>query len=259
MEELLMIDPIVEPLAGIGVELGAGCGLLSSVVARHETVEAMLAVEVVRNMATQIIPMVAQYLLKDDAHKVVPIIGSFDDLCLEDQSVDFIVEYDSLHHSDDLSRTLSEAARVLKPNAWLVILDRCHPNTVTDDDVERMLLRTYSREFLLANGYPPDVVLTRRENGEHEYRLFEWKTAIAEAGLELVAAQSYDRRVVIRQAVKGLLSLLPRALRTKLYQSSNANLSSTWSWICQQSRKLFPNSKHTRLSAIATTKLLVRK
>jgi SAM-dependent methyltransferase len=164
-------------LCGRGIELGAGCGLLSSVVARDPKVEVVYAVEVCDVMATLVIPKVAAYVLGERGRKVVPVVGSFDDLRFSAGSIDFAVEISSLHHSDDLAKTLAECARVLKRGGILLCFDRCQPNRITDAEVNAMLSKVYPREFLVANHYPPDIRLTRRENGEHEYRLFEWQTA----------------------------------------------------------------------------------
>ncbi len=192
-----------EPLGGVGIELGAGCGLLASVVAKKKAVETVLAVEVCEQMASLVIPKVASFVLGKEANKIVPVVGSFDYLRLPANSVDFAVEIDSFHHSDNLSVTLSECARVLKPGGLLLCFDRSHPNTVTDDDVEQMLSQVYSREFLLANSYPPDIVLTRRGNGEHEYRLFEWKSAFDTAGLKLIKTIEFSEEGTVSFSSEG--------------------------------------------------------
>jgi SAM-dependent methyltransferase len=199
-----------EPLAGVGIELGAGTALLSSVIARREGVRAILALEVCEGMCRHVVPKVAGSILGDRAGRIVPVVGSFDDLHLPDGSLDFAVEIGSLHHSNDLARTCREAARVLRPGGTLLCFDRCHPNSVTDAEVEALLGRTYSREFLVANGYPPDIVFTRRQNGEHEYRLFEWQGAFAAAGLEMRRMVEFRRPLKLRHALGGLLSLTGR-------------------------------------------------
>jgi len=217
----------------VGVELGAGCGLLSSVVGKRFGVEAMFAVEVCEGLALWIIPEVASHVLGNKAGKVIPVIGSFDALQLPDASVDFIVEIGSLHHADDLKTALSESARVLRAGGWMLCFDRCHPSWVTDEDVERMLSQVYSREFLIANGYPSDVVLTRRQNGEHEYRLFEWQEAFRAASLVQLKMRRFLQQVSLRLAVKGCLSVLPRRVRCWAYRSDNARPGSTWRWLTQ--------------------------
>lgn len=174
------------PFTGIGLELGAGCALLASVVASSRQVQRVYAVEICERMVDRIIPQVAAWVLGRDAGKIVPVVGSFDDLRLPDASVDFVVEIDSLHHSNDLARTVTECARVLKPGGLLVCFDRCHPDTLTDQEVDEKLSRVYPRAWLEANAYPPELHLTRRDNGEHEYRMAEWKSAFAAAGLRLL-------------------------------------------------------------------------
>src|SRR5438105_2952685 len=65
MERMLALatrDLLERPLAGVGLELGAGCGLLASVVAKLPEVRAVLAVEVCEEMAGKVIPMVARWV-----------------------------------------------------------------------------------------------------------------------------------------------------------------------------------------------------
>lgn len=250
-----------EPLRGIGVELGAGCGLLASVIAKRKTVERVFAVEICEQMASLVIPKVASSVLGKDANKVISVLGSFDDLRLAENSVDFAVEIDSLHHSDNLNTTLSECARVLKPGGWLLCFDRCHPNSVTDDEVERLLSQVYSREFLLANNYPPDITLTRRENGEHEYRLFEWQAAFEAAGFQFIKMRKFYEQVPSRLALKGLLSVLPMSIRRMLYKTDNASYKTSLLWLRRRLRAAIRNDRLGAyiLAPKETTVFLLRK
>ena len=99
---------------GVGLELGAGCGIMSSVFAKHKSVQCILAVEVVETMAKKVLPKVAEGYLKDEKNKVIPVLGTFDDLRIPDECIDFIIEMDSLHHSHNLEFTFKESFRVLK-------------------------------------------------------------------------------------------------------------------------------------------------
>jgi len=244
-------------LRGRGIELGAGCGVLAAVVARRSDVETVLAVEVCERITELLIPRIAAHVLGRSAHKVVPITGSFDDLRIPDASLDFAIENDSLHHSDNLAVTMSECARVLKPGGLLLCFDRCHDDSVSDADVERMLAKVYSRDYLLANCYPPDLVLTRRENGEHEYRLFEWRAAGAAAGLALLGKHDVVRRVPFKHAVKGLCSALPPAVRRRLYSTANADLATTRRWAGQLARRLTGRARVAPMLAPKSTSILV--
>ena len=115
----------------------------------------------------------------------------------------------------------------------MILFDRCHPDTLTDAEVDAMLEEVYSDHFLASNHYPPGIRLTRRENGEHEYRFFEWKRSFEEAGLILRGAKTLVKEVPLLKAVKGCLSLAPRALRRLAYQTDNAGLGTTWQWATQ--------------------------
>jgi len=229
-------------LAGNGIELGAGCALLSALVARSRSVDSVLALEVCEKMAELVVPKVSNWILGSKASKVIPVVGSFNDIQLPDCSLDFALEIDSLHHSGDLERTLRECARVLKPGGVVLCFDRCHPNSVSDVDVKDMLDMVYSREFLAANHYPVDINLTRRDNGEHEYRLYEWERAFAASGLSLLKTVRFAKAVSIKRAVKSLLAwlspnLLPRLVSRRAREREELGL-----WLRQKWRQLVPTS-----------------
>ncbi|MBX5478867.1 MAG: class I SAM-dependent methyltransferase [Pyrinomonas methylaliphatogenes] len=244
MERMLRLASryvLLEPLRGIGLELGAGSGLLSSLVARSREVDAIFAVEICEEAADLLLPKVARWVLGDEAHKVVPIIGSFDNLLLPDNSLDFAIEIDAYHHSDDLRVTFTECARVLKPGGWLLCFDRCWPDDHPDWDIERLLSLQYTPEFLAANGYPPDLKLTRRENGEHEYKLREWRAGFEAAGFELCRLCKFWRAVPTREAIKAALSILPLSLRRRLYEPGEERFVTFRWWLTQRWRTLWRN------------------
>jgi SAM-dependent methyltransferase len=249
-------------LRGDGIELGSGCGLLAATAATRRHVRRIYAVEICAEMVQRVIPRIAASVLGPQAAKIVPVCGSFDDLELPSESLDFALEIDSLHHSDDLVRTLQELARVLKPGGYGLFFDRCHPDTVSDEDVARMLDQVYSKKFLIANHYPDDVILTRRENGEHEYRMFEWKAAVEAAGLRVVTVRSFLHRVRFANAVKGCLSVLPRTMTKRLYKTPNATPATSLEWIRQQipaTRERRPFTNPAVLAPKDTTVFLVVK
>lgn len=245
------------PLRGRGIELGAGCGVLAAVAAAGPEVEAVIALEVCEQVTARLVPVLAAHVLGDDADKVIPVVGSFDDLRIPDSSLDFAIENDSLHHSDDLTVTIGECARVLKPGGYLLCFDRCHDNSVTDADVDRLLSKVYGPEFLVAHGYPPEMRLTRRDNGEHEYREFEWRRAGEHAGLVLDVVQPVVGRITLKKAVKGLCSRLPWSLRRRLYQTDNATPEHTAAWIRQCWRGFRPGHRSQDVLAPKSTTILV--
>ena len=75
---------------------------------------------------------------------------------------------------------------MLKKNGAFIIVDRAHNNSTSNSEIERMLNITYDEKFLTKYYRPKDTILTRRQNGEHEYRFFEWKKFFEESGFDLM-------------------------------------------------------------------------
>jgi len=165
--------------AGIGVELGSGCAAISVELTKlFPKVEKIYAVEIVPEIVEYAaVPLIHMNKVQE---KVYPIVGNFDSIKLEDKSVDFIIEFDSLHHSFDLDRTIRESARILKPGARLLAIDRSHWSTSRKrrNELENTI---YSEEFLTDRGLDKNTRLTRAENGEHEYLLSEYLDAFKKA------------------------------------------------------------------------------
>ena len=186
IERVLKISSqLYNSLNGSGVDLGGGVGAVSSVVAKSNKVDSVICVEITDNSVTKCHPIVIPHILKDKHTKVKSVIGDFDNLNIDSRSLDFAIAWDSMHHSNDVVRTLSEVNRVLKDNGCLVIIDRGHNNSTTDTEIERMLNVEYSKEFLAENYLPKDKILTRRDNGEHEYRYDQWHDFFKSSNFEV--------------------------------------------------------------------------
>jgi ubiquinone/menaquinone biosynthesis C-methylase UbiE len=198
---------------GVGVELGAGTAVFSNTVARiFPGVERIYAVEIVPDVVARLQARITGHFGQEG--RVLPVIGSFDELQLSDGSVDFIVEFDSLHHSNDLDRTLREAARVLRKGGKLVAFDRVNFDSLTEEQREFMLNREYSADFKKEYGLPVDVPLTRRENGEHEICEGEWRAAFARNGFAVDHMTLFHRRS-FRGFVYAWFSQIPYFLRRR--------------------------------------------
>jgi SAM-dependent methyltransferase len=207
---------LTEPLRGVGLELGAGLGVLAATVAKRNEVRYVLAVEVCENFVACVIPNIARQVLGDRSNRVIPVLGSFDSLEIDDASIDFVVEIDSLHHSPSLLTTLTECARVLKQHGRLICFDRAHHDDLPNELREQMLNRVYDEEWIRKNGYPPHVSMTRRQNGEHEIRMGEWRKAFGMAGFEVERVVQFVADVDLKLALKGAISRLPGPIRRRL-------------------------------------------
>jgi len=190
---------------GTGIELGAGTGIFSTALIKTG-LEKIYAVEIVPAFTTHVIPAVAKHYLKENSNNVIPVLGSFDDIHLPNDSIDFAFEYDAFHHSNDLSITFNEIYKKLRPGGVLIMVDRCHPDVMTDEEIDKLLEITYTKEFLNTHGYDENINLTRRENGEHEYRKSEWLDSIYSAGFNVKVFRTFYPKVNLKQLYWCLLS-----------------------------------------------------
>ena len=182
-----LIPNVYDKIQGIGVDLGGGVGCISSTIAKNPNVEKIFCVELVEEVVKLCQPIVKKQILKDQHEKVISVVGDYNFLELPSNSVDFAISWDAMHHSQDPVITFRECKRVLKKNGVFIIIDRAHNNSTSDEEIERILNITYDEEFLKKNYRRLDEKLTRKENGEHEYRFYEWKEFFQKAGFELIS------------------------------------------------------------------------
>lgn len=221
-------------LQGVGLELGAGCGVMATVFAKDPKVQLILGVEVVASMIYKIMPKVALGYLGAEFHKMIPVLGTFDNLQIPDNSIDFIVEMDSIHHSHNLKQTFAESFRVLKKGGVMIFLDRCHPDYLTDLRVKELLDVEYTQDWINHNFYPPRSILNRRENGEHEYRKHEWLKAINDAGFDLERLVKCYKKISMRSAISNLVGFIRDVTFGKRFNSNGAKLKEAKIWLTQQ-------------------------
>lgn len=183
---LKLIPDAWESLYGRGIDLGSGVGCISSAVALKENVKKIFSLEVVENVVSLCQPIIIKTILKKNSHKVISVIGDFDNLELKGNSLDFAISWFSMHHSNNLEKTFRECLRVLKPGGKFIIIDRAHNNSTPDSEVERMHNIIYNKDFIKKNFRPKGTIITRIENGEHEYRFFEWENFIKKSGFSLI-------------------------------------------------------------------------
>lgn len=187
VEKTFKLLPLAwESFVGQGVDLGGGIGCISSIIAQKNGVKSIYCVEYTEDLVKLSQPILKAAILKDRTEKVISVVGDFNNLELPDASLDFAVSWDSIHHSYEPIKTLSECRRVLKPSGRLVIIDRAHNNDTPDAEIERMLNVIYDKEYLRKNYLDERMTLTRRDNGEHEWRFREWDHYFAASGFKLL-------------------------------------------------------------------------
>lgn len=184
---------------GVGADIGAGSGAVTALISREPEVARVYAVEPSVQMVERVMPATFR-VLDADTSKIVRVIGSFHRLQFPDQSLDFIVAVAALHHASDLAGAIAEMHRVLKLGGWALVLDRWQPDSLTEEEIQRSVDAELPDEVSQQYGCPPGTRLTRREFGEHEIRLCEWKTDFLRAGFDIYpfALYAYGGRWVTR-------------------------------------------------------------
>ena len=195
MEKLLKLDHDVwKNIKGIGVDLGGGIGLVSSTIAKKKNIKKIYCIDIVKNAVTKCQPIIKKKILNNKSKKVLSVIGSFDELNLKNNSIDFCIGWDSMHHSTNIIRTLKESKRVIKKGGKLIIIDRGHNNNTPNKEISRMLNIIYPKSFLRSNYLPIDKKLTRKMNGEHEYRFFEWENFFKKSKFKIL------KRLIVKES-----------------------------------------------------------
>jgi len=171
---------------GSGIDLGGGVGCISSTIAQKQNVKDIYCVEFAENVVRLCHPIIKKTILSNRVDKVVSVVGDFNNLELPDSSLDFAVTWDSIHHSQDPVKTLKECKRVLKKGGKLVIIDRAHNNNIPDSEIDRMLNVVYGKDFLKRSFLDENIIIKRKELGEHEWRFFELEDFFRKSGFNLI-------------------------------------------------------------------------
>jgi len=190
MLQTVLKSKLLPEINGIVVELGSGIGLLGIALVSQDhdkDISGVLAVEAGLPFVEKGIRLAANELLEESANRIAPCYGTFDDLKIEDSTVDFIIQIEALHHADDLDSALAESFRILRSGGYLISIDRSWPDSTHRNVLEELLNHEYPKEWLETKGFPTHETFTRRDNGEHEYLDSDWKKAFLKAGFDITS------------------------------------------------------------------------
>lgn len=205
-------------LKGMGLEVGSGPGTFVAALAQQPKVERMYGVEFCESIVETLMSKVSTHIAGAHDSKIVGAVGDFNALELPDQSVDFVFDFFSLHHSVDPSQTLRELYRVLKPQGVIICVDKARADSMSDADLEALLNIEYTPQMKLSMGIPVEKYHIRRMNGENEYRLKDWKRHFKNTGFSVVEHYNVAKRGgnLIGRFIKNILALLPPKMQTKV-------------------------------------------
>ena len=191
------------PLRGLAADLGSGTGVAACILSKFEGIDQIFAVEYSEPFVTDIMPVVFERF-KARVHKIQRVVGDFNNLQFEDNSLDIVVELAAFHHSEALDLTVKECWRVLRPGGVLLAIDRAWPDSYSQEQLDGMLDRQFSNDMKRKYGISESANFTRHDWGEHEYRFSQWFATFEQAGFDTVALmQNYPR-------VRGLNRVLRR-------------------------------------------------
>lgn len=176
---------------GSGIEVGAGAGWAAAALSKRPGVDRIYVLEPSREFVEQVMPVMFEHAgARSD--KLVRVIGGFESIELPDESLDFVLGVAALHHADDLAATARELNRVLRPGGFVVAIDRCRPDGTSDEELERLLDMPLAPDIVERYGFAAGRTVRRRDVGEHEHRLSEWKVRFADAGFEVFPFSGVD-------------------------------------------------------------------
>ncbi len=209
--KVLKEKDLLPGISGLGVEMGSGLGLLSAAFIKSDlfpNIEGILAIEAGRPFAETGIRLAADITLVEESFKLMPCHGSFDSIPVEDNSIDFIVQIEALHHAESLTGPIKEAFRILRPGGTFISIDRSWPDEVEESVLEELLNHQYSKDWLVEKGFPSEVPFTRRENGEHEYVDEYWKSAFETVGFTCLVFRHLHPEFRFWHLAKRLIGIL---------------------------------------------------
>jgi SAM-dependent methyltransferase len=169
----IIIQMLNIPNNSVCADLGAGTATFAALISLQPKVQKVYTVEISEQFTKHIMPITFDYF-KVPKEKIVRIVGDFNNLEFEDNSLDFTVETGSFHHSENIATTLSECYRVLRPGGFLLAVERARFNTISKSKKKIILNKELSKEMKKKYGILDGESYTREMWGEHEYTFDEW-------------------------------------------------------------------------------------
>lgn len=168
-------------LSGTVLEIGAGSGWCSSLLSKRKEIDQLYVLDYDQYSVEELFPLVAKNL-DADQEKMTGVIGSYNKMKLDDNSIDYIISIGAIHHSENLDATYRECHRVLKPGGVLIAVEHCHPNSyqITQETNENEAYIDPKRAKMLYGD--ENLKIKTKDNSDHNYRICQFETASIEAG-----------------------------------------------------------------------------
>jgi SAM-dependent methyltransferase len=189
------LNALSTPLAGDGIDLAAGTLWAAPILLSAGAVERLYCLEYSRHRLLSIGPRVLEhYHVSPD--RIVLVYGSFYELQLEPESLDFALLSQAFHHADRPAALLAELRRVLKPGGRAIIVGehilrardyalyaaRAGASLALPRRLQRSLLGHELDVHVSLRPSARDVMPTDAVLGDHAYSSDEYRELFTQAG-----------------------------------------------------------------------------
>ena len=179
----------LEKTGSVVLDLAAGIGWASALLAKLDTVDKVIAVELSKHRL-ELVPRSCE-MFDSDASKIERYLGSFYDLKLPDVSVDCVVMVQAFHHANRPLHLLVEVDRVLKPGGKFVIAGEHVISPLrAAAKIGVQALKQKNFDFSSQDIWPPDDVL-----GDHYYFNGDYQLLFRLLGYDLEVEEVREQAV----------------------------------------------------------------
>jgi SAM-dependent methyltransferase len=178
------------PIGGVGLDLAAGTLWAARHLLGAGPVDRLYCVEYSQHRLLKLGPVVlGHYGIAPE--RIVLALGSFYDLRVDDQSVDFAFMSQALHHADEPDRLLAELARTLRPDGVAMVIGEhivapgMYAGRAAGLAASWLLPERVQRRLFSDGSHQPDGRLVPdvdRVTGDHYYRSREYRRMFARHG-----------------------------------------------------------------------------
>jgi ubiquinone/menaquinone biosynthesis C-methylase UbiE len=181
MRQLRAASP--DLFAGKVLEVGAGTALISCELSHFEEVSEIYSLDYDEYTVENLMPLV-QWSLGANTAKIKRVIGSYNEMEIDDDSFDIIVAVGSMHHSEDINATMKECIRVLKPGGKFIISDYALTSNLSQEEYATLmnLPKDEKDTALFEKTGNSDGMITNKTISEHGRPTYIYQAAAFEAG-----------------------------------------------------------------------------
>ena len=147
---MIFLNKIGRPVHGVTADLGSGTGVGACILSNYPSVQEIYAIEYSENHVKHVMPETFQYF-HASCEKIQRVVGDFNHIQLPDESLDLLLEINSITIPENLALSAQEAFRVLKPGGAVIAVDRAWaddtPQTYLDNLLEQEFPAALKRKY----------------------------------------------------------------------------------------------------------------